>query len=134
LDELRKRLDPIGKNDLEAIVTLKNRDYTNYGLPINDDLHIWDYRYINSPDTTFTAASVDNAGHVTRYYSRLYVESNLSLDGSLVKEYFPVSFVVPAILNIYQSLLGVKFVEVDGETKDVWRPGESSPHPCVLCD
>ncbi|KAI9567715.1 hypothetical protein HD554DRAFT_2205377 [Boletus coccyginus] len=100
LGELRKRLDPIGKKDLEAIVTLKNREHANYGLPINDDLHIWDYRY----------------------YSRLYVESNLSLDGSLVKEYFPVSFVVPAILNIYQNLLGVKFVEVDGETKDVWHP------------
>lgn len=133
MNELRKRLDPIGKKDLEAIVTLKNKDYANYGLPINDDLHIWDYRYINSPDT-FAAALVDDPGPVTRYYSRLYVESNLSLNGSLVKEYFPVSFVVPAILNIYQNLLGVKFVEVDGETKDVWHPGESSPHPCILCD
>lgn len=60
-----------------------------------------------------------------RYYSRLYVEHKLSLDGSLVKEYFPVSFVVPAILDIYQNLLGVKFVEVEGEAKDVWHPGES---------
>ncbi|KAF8452632.1 hypothetical protein L210DRAFT_3499538 [Boletus edulis BED1] len=32
-----------------------------------------------------------------RYYDHLYVERNLDLDDSLVKEYFPVSVVVPAI-------------------------------------
>ena len=72
---------------------------------------------------------VNTLGPARRYYSRLYVENNLSLDGSLVKEYFPVSFLVPAILDIYQNLLGVKFVEVSGEAKDVWHPGESSLHP-----
>ncbi|KAG6380299.1 hypothetical protein JVT61DRAFT_8408 [Boletus reticuloceps] len=100
LDELRRYLDPIGRKELEAIIALKNEDYTKRGLLVDDDLDICD----------------------SRYYSRLYVENNLSLDGSLVKEYFPVSFVVPAILDIYQSLLGVKFVEVHGEAKDVWHP------------
>jgi Zn-dependent oligopeptidase len=74
--------------------------------------------------TTIPQRLVDNAGFATRYYSRLYVEHNLNLDGSLVKEYFPVSFVVPAILDIYQNLLEVKFVEATGEAKDVWHPGE----------
>ncbi|KAN0094547.1 hypothetical protein V8E55_002834 [Tylopilus felleus] len=100
LDGLRRYLDPLGKKDLEAIVALKNEDYKKHGRPVDDDLYIWD----------------------SRYYGRLYVENNLSLDGSLVKEYFPVSFVVPAILDIYQILLGVKFVEVCGEEKDVWHP------------
>ena len=52
------------------------------------------------------------------------MERNLSLDDSLVKEYFPVSVVVPAILDIYQNLLGVKFVEITGDARDVWHPGE----------
>ncbi|KAG6370192.1 hypothetical protein JVT61DRAFT_12341 [Boletus reticuloceps] len=47
---------------------------------------------------------------------------NLDLDDSLVKEYFPVSVVVPAILDIYQNLLGVKFVEITGDARDVWHP------------
>jgi len=59
-----------------------------------------------------------------RYYDRLYVEKTLDLDESLVKEYFPVSVVVPTILKIYQDLLGVKFIEVKDDTKDVWHPGE----------
>lgn len=82
-----------------------------------------------TPGTSFLqhlyySVLIDNAGLATRYYNRLYVERNLSLDGSLVKEYFPVSFVVPAILDIYQHLLGVKFMEIDGGAKDAWHPGE----------
>ncbi|KAF8128578.1 mitochondrial endopeptidase [Boletus edulis] len=97
LDELRRYLDPIGRKELEAIIALKNEDYTKRGLLVDDDIDICDS-------------------------SRIHVENNLSLDESLVKEYFPVSFIVPAILDIYQSLLGVKFVEVHGEAKDVWHP------------
>jgi Zn-dependent oligopeptidase len=58
-----------------------------------------------------------------RYYDRVYVEKTLNLDESLVKEYFPVSVVVPTILKIYQDLLGVKFVEIKDDSKDVWHPG-----------
>ena len=49
----------------------------------------------------------------------------MSLDDALVKEYFPVSVVVPAILDIYQNLLGVKFIEITGDERDVWHPGGS---------
>ncbi|KAF8452702.1 hypothetical protein L210DRAFT_3519453 [Boletus edulis BED1] len=45
------------------------------GLPINDNFYVWDFRY----------------------YDRLYVERNLDLDDSLVKEYFPVSVVLSPI-------------------------------------
>ena len=58
-----------------------------------------------------------------RYYDRKYIEKSLDLDDMLVEEYFPVSVVVPAILEIYQNLLGVKFVEVKGET---WHPGTAA--------
>ena len=68
----------------------------------------------------------------TRYYNRLYTETSLSLDGSLVKEYFPVSFVVPAMLDIYQHLLGVKFVEIHGDAKDTWHFGESFAQPHMV--
>jgi len=79
---------------------MKNEDYKKRGLPIDDNLWHWD----------------------SRYYNRLYSERNLGLDGSVVKEYFPVSFVVPAILEIYQAILGVKFIEINDQVKDVWHP------------
>ena len=42
----------------------------------------------------------------------------------LVKEYFPVSVVVPTILEIYQNLLNVQFVEIKNDK--TWHPGKSS--------
>jgi Zn-dependent oligopeptidase len=50
----------------------------------------------------------------------LYLEKTLSLDDALIKEYFPVSVVVPAILEIYQNLLGVRFHKVND--KQAWHP------------
>ncbi|KAF8125488.1 hypothetical protein EV363DRAFT_1532454 [Boletus edulis] len=54
-------------------------------------------------------------------------------DDSLVKEYFPVSVVVPAILDIYQNLLGVKFVYCyldlfprEGKYSYGGKPGETN--------
>ncbi|KIJ66993.1 hypothetical protein HYDPIDRAFT_174274 [Hydnomerulius pinastri MD-312] len=100
LAELKTHLDPLANKELVALRALKKEDHVKRGLQVDDQFYIWDYRY----------------------YDRLYVEQNLSLDDSLVKEYFPVSVVVPAILDIYQNLLGVKFVEVKGDARDVWHP------------
>ncbi|KAF8128561.1 hypothetical protein EV363DRAFT_1432961 [Boletus edulis] len=100
LDDLKAHLDPLGTQERATLLGLKKEVHTKRGLPIDDNLYIWDYRY----------------------YDRLYVERNLDLDDSLVKEYFPVSVVVPAILDIYQNLLGVKFVEITGDARDVWHP------------
>lgn len=58
----------------------------------------------------------------SRYYNRKYIEENLSLDDSLVKEYFPVSFVVPAVIDIYSKLLGIQFLPVK---TDLWHPGKA---------
>lgn len=55
-----------------------------------------------------------------RYYDRKYTEQHLSLDDSLVKEYFPVAFVVPAVLKIYQNLLGVRFEPI--KSAELWHP------------
>lgn len=38
-----------------------------------------------------------------------------ALDDSKVKEYFPVTVVVPAVLDIFQTLLGVRFEEMKQE-------------------
>ncbi|KAF7978500.1 hypothetical protein HWV62_45653 [Athelia sp. TMB] len=97
LDDLGEKLKPVGAKERETLLALKKEEHEKLGLPFDGEFYIWDYRY----------------------YDRVYVEKTLSLDDSLVKEYFPVTVVVPTILEIYQNLLGVKFVELKGET---WHP------------
>jgi Zn-dependent oligopeptidase len=62
----------------------------------------------------------------------------LPTDDNLVKEYFPVSKVVPAVLDIYKDLLGIELVAVprdeavggitwhdDAELYAVWEAGQA---------
>lgn len=99
LDDLEEKLRPVGIKDRDTLLAMKKKEHEALGLPFDGEFYIWDYRY----------------------YDRKYIEESLDLDDMLVKEYFPVSVVVPAILDIYQSLLGVQFVEIkDGKT---WHPG-----------
>ncbi|RDB18055.1 Thimet oligopeptidase [Hypsizygus marmoreus] len=97
LNDLEVKLRPIGIKNREVLLALKKQEHEAKGLPFDGEFYIWDYRY----------------------YDRKYVEESLDLDDSLVKEYFPVSVVVPTILSIYQNLLGVRFEEIQGTT---WHP------------
>ena len=99
MTDLEQKLRPVGLKDRETLLALKKEEHEEKGLPFDGEFYLWDYRY----------------------YDRKFIERSLDLDDMLLKEYFPVSKVVPAILEIYQNLLGVKFVEVKGET---WHPGE----------
>ncbi|EIM81645.1 metallopeptidase MepB [Stereum hirsutum FP-91666 SS1] len=98
LDDLEQRLRPVGLREREVLLALKKEELTSKGLPFDGEFNIWDYRY----------------------YDRKFIEESLSLDDSLVKEYFPVSVVVPVILEIYQSLLSVRFKEVKKEEASTW--------------
>ncbi|KAJ7626668.1 metallopeptidase MepB [Mycena polygramma] len=97
LDDLEEKLKPVGAKDRETLLALKKEEHAERGLPFDGNFYIWDYRY----------------------YDRKYIETSLELDDMLVKEYFPVSVVVPAIINIYQNLLGVRFETIEGST---WHP------------
>ncbi|KIM89266.1 hypothetical protein PILCRDRAFT_61316 [Piloderma croceum F 1598] len=97
LDDLGEKLKPVGAKERDILLAIKKEEHQKLGLPFDGEFYIWDYRY----------------------YDRKYIEQSLDLDDSLVKEYFPVSVVVPTILEIYQKLLGVRFVEYKGET---WHP------------
>jgi len=97
LADLEQKLRPVGLKNRETLLAMKLKEHKEKGYPFDGEFYVWDYNY----------------------YDRKYIEQSLDLDDQLVKEYFPVSVVVPAILDIYQSLLGVRFVEMKGET---WHP------------
>jgi len=98
LDDLKKKLHPVGLKDRETLLKLKEKEHAEKGYPFDGKFYIWDYRY----------------------YEQKFIQSTLHLDESLVKEYFPVSVIVPQIIHIYQDLLSIKFVEIKG---DSWHPG-----------
>ena len=99
LADLETRLRPIGLKEREVLLQMKKEEHEKRGLPYDGEFYGWDYRY----------------------YDQKYTEKTLNLDENLIMEYFPVEFVVPAVLDIYQKLLGVSFVEMpDAET---WHPG-----------
>lgn len=98
LDELETKLRPVGEKERDILLEMKRKEHEAKGLPFDGNFYLWDYRY----------------------YDRKYIEETLDLDDMIVKEYFPVSVVVPTILNIYQDLLSVKFEEIkNGST---WHP------------
>ncbi|EUC54471.1 metallopeptidase MepB [Rhizoctonia solani AG-3 Rhs1AP] len=97
LADLEEKLRPLGTKNRDNLLELKEKEHAKLGLPYDGEFYIWDYRY----------------------YDRVFIEESLSLDDSLVKEYFPVDIIVPAILEIYQGLLGVTFQEVKG---NLWHP------------
>lgn len=88
------RLRPLALKERETLLALKAVEHKELSLPFDGQFYIWDYWY----------------------YDRKFVEQSLSLDESLVKEYFPADTVVSSTLEIYQNLLGIKFEAIEAET------------------
>lgn len=91
---------------MEILLAMKKKEHDEKGIPFDGEFYLWDYNY----------------------YDRKYIEETFSLDENLVKEYFPVSVVVPTILSVYQNLLGVRFEAL--KEASTWHPGRWSC--CIL--
>lgn len=102
LDELEQRLRPVALEEREVLLAMKQEEHAEKGIAPDAEFYGWD----------------------SSYYGRKFTEKSLNLDDNLIKEYFPVEHVVPVVLDIYQNLLGVKFVEVEATT---WNSGR----PCI---
>ncbi|KAF8311667.1 metallopeptidase MepB [Cantharellus anzutake] len=96
LADLRKKLTPIGLKERDELLKIKKEQHERYGYPFDNEFYIC-------------------------YYDNAFIEKFLDLDDNFIKEYFPVEVVVPAILEIYQELLGVKF-RVSPEKVGTWHP------------
>lgn len=99
LDDLREKLVPIGKKEVETRLELKKKEHAELNLDFDGQFYVWDWRY----------------------YDRKLVETSLSLDNDFVKEHFPVEAIVKAIMDIYTEMFSVRVEEVQNAT--VWHPG-----------
>ncbi|KAM9365730.1 thimet oligopeptidase-like [Pholidichthys leucotaenia] len=98
LEELARKLKPLGDEERAVILKLKEEECQKRGLPFDDILHAWD----------------------TRYYMTRVEEIQYAVDQNILKEYFPMEVVTQGLLGIYQDLLGLTFELVDGAS--VWHP------------
>lgn len=96
LDDLRTQLTPGGAKEVEHLLELKKEDLKARGLDTSDgNYYLWD----------------------SRFYNRLMVEKEFSIDESKIAEYFPLESTVNGMLGIFQELFGFVFVELVGEDR-----------------
>ncbi|MBI3565950.1 MAG: Zn-dependent oligopeptidase [Elusimicrobia bacterium] len=95
LSRMRGRLDPLGREDLAVLAALKR---AMEGRASDGAVHVWDWRY----------------------YDNLLRKTKYEVDSEKVREYFPTDLVVEQMLSVYQTLLGLKFREVDKPL--TWHP------------
>ena len=54
------------------------------------------------------------------YYGNRYLEKHYQIDSNVVRQYFPLSFVFNAMLEIYSSLLSLRFEKITPPS-DIWH-------------
>ncbi|XP_043106189.1 neurolysin, mitochondrial isoform X3 [Puntigrus tetrazona] len=97
LDELYKRLRPVGEQERQYLLSLKRADCERRGLGFDGQLHAWDMPY----------------------YMNQVEQVKFAVDKDKLIEYFPLEVVTEGLLNIYQDLLGLSFQQV--EDAHVWH-------------
>ncbi|KAF5909986.1 thimet oligopeptidase [Clarias magur] len=97
LDELGHKLKPLGEEEREIMMKLKEKECEKRNLPFNKELHAWDMRY----------------------YMTQVEETQYAVDQNQLKEYFPMEVVTHGLLDIYQELLNLSFQQVEGAP--VWH-------------
>ena len=55
------------------------------------------------------------------FYSRMLKEELLQVDEQMVREYFPLEHCIPAVQQLYEEMLGLKFVKLDEDAAGAWH-------------
>lgn len=98
LGDLRSRLAPGGLDEIEKLKELKEADLDERGLSKANDgnYYLWD----------------------SRYYDTLMLEQQFQLDQEAIAEYFPLETTIRGMLQIFEEIFGLVFVEVKGKDRD----------------
>lgn len=100
LDDLIKRLKPLGAKEIDILKELKKKDCKELGIEYDDHYYIWDHRY----------------------YDNNYLKDNYNVDLEKISEYYPTQTAIEGMLRIYETLLNLKFIEeTDESKKTVWH-------------
>lgn len=98
LGDLRNRLSPGGRTNIEKLKELKRKDLESRG-DSSDDGHyyLWDHPY----------------------YHRMMLEQEYAVDQRKIAEFFPIQSTIEGMFRIYEHLFGLVFVEITpGEARE----------------
>ena len=101
LGDLRERLAAGGKRELDQLKEVKKQDLADKKADVDGQsgatpYFLWDHRF----------------------YDRVMVEKDYSVDQNLIAEYFPLGPTIEGMLRIFEELFGLSFVEVEGNDRD----------------
>jgi len=100
LGDLRQRLSQGGLDEIETLKKMKQADVESRGEKFDGRYYLWDHRF----------------------YDRMMEEKDYQLDQQLISEYFPLQTTIRGMLEIFEQLFGLAFVEVVGKDRDSISP------------
>ncbi|KAI7880846.1 zincin [Lichtheimia hyalospora FSU 10163] len=100
LNDLATKLRQPGLKDVADLKQIKKDEKAARGEEFDDVLNPWD----------------------TSYYERILLEKEYSLDQEKIKKYFSLETTIQKMLEIYEKVLGLKFVKIPAEKAVVWHP------------
>ena len=95
LGDLRKRLTPGGDKERKALAAFKEKDLKSRQAEYDGHYYLWDQRF----------------------YDRMMLEKDYALDQERLAEYFPLQNCIRGMLEIFEHLFGLVFVEIIGEDR-----------------
>ncbi|OBZ85262.1 Thimet oligopeptidase [Choanephora cucurbitarum] len=100
LNDLADKLHVPGAKEIESLKQLKKEEKASRNEEYDGKLNAWD----------------------TSYYHRMHLETEYSVDQEEIKKYFSLEKTIQKMLDIYEKVLGLKFVKVPSEKAVVWHP------------
>ncbi|KAK4152326.1 hypothetical protein C8A00DRAFT_44586 [Chaetomidium leptoderma] len=95
LEDLKARLAAGGVKEIDHLLALKKKDHESRNLPFDGNYYLWDHRF----------------------YDRMMIEQEYSIDENAIAEYFPLKSTVAGMLRIFEELFGLVFVELTPEDR-----------------
>lgn len=102
LGDLRQRLTKGGRSEIKTLKEMKKQEYESRGMEQSFDgnYYLWD----------------------NRYYDRLMLEKDYSLDQAKFAEWLPLETSIRGMLSIFETLFGLTFVEITGNDRSSISP------------
>lgn len=99
LNDLVSKLRGPAEKELNILKNLKKQEFENeLNMGYDGQYYIWDHRY----------------------YDNKYLKENFNVDHEKIAEFYPLESTIEGMLNIYETVLKLKFVEVK-DNKQVWH-------------
>lgn len=90
LADLRQRLDKGGEAEKKVLTALKEQDLKTRSENFDGKYYLWDHRF----------------------YDRMLLEKEYALDQEKLAEYFPLQTTIRGMLEIFEQLFGLVFIEI----------------------